>query len=118
MCQYSSDNGKATDWHLVHLGSAREPKQESVLCTKPFSHLLGALLLADLVPLPQKLRPSFPRAVPRLKMLEFGPTSISPLSGVSSTLRTLMEQKLASSLHMLEERPAHIPRGSPWTLAV
>jgi 2,4-dienoyl-CoA reductase-like NADH-dependent reductase (Old Yellow Enzyme family) len=22
MCQYSSDNGKPTDWHLVHLGTA------------------------------------------------------------------------------------------------
>lgn len=21
MCQYSSEDGKATDWHLVHLGS-------------------------------------------------------------------------------------------------
>jgi hypothetical protein len=20
MCQYSSDNGHATDWHLVHIG--------------------------------------------------------------------------------------------------
>ena len=23
MCQYSADDGCATDWHLVHLGAAR-----------------------------------------------------------------------------------------------
>ena len=29
MCQYSSDEGVASDWHLVHLGS-RAPLEEQV----------------------------------------------------------------------------------------
>lgn len=37
MCQYSAENGQATDWHTIHLGSMRYRAREcSFLRPPPF----------------------------------------------------------------------------------
>jgi hypothetical protein len=66
MCQYSSDNGHATDWHLVHIGVRR-----SAFAREGRSKATSnrAMLLADQVLLLWRLLPLCRKGGSLLRML-------------------------------------------------
>lgn len=65
MCQYSSDNGHATDWHFVHVGVGLPIRRAVHMLTFSRRHWL----LADQVLSPWRLRLSLQKAEFHLRML-------------------------------------------------
>ena len=118
MCQYSSDNGHATDWHLVHIGvrtkssSVPTDNHHRDLTDVPPGVLCRALRRAARGASSWKRPRSFPRAASRPRTRGFGRTRRSRRSSESSTLRTRRPRKSASSSRMRAARRLLSRRGS------
>jgi hypothetical protein len=118
MCQYSSDNGHATDWHLVHIGVRSLSSLVSVLDRTNGIRFCGLCWanrdLRRAVPVEsswKRLR-SCQRAASPQRTQVSGRTRRSRLSSGSSTLCILRGPRLGSSFRMRAARPRHSPRGS------
>ena len=106
MCQYSSDNGHATDYHLVHLGVCLFTYRMSL------THWSGRASPSVVqVQLLSKRPLSSRRAVSHRKTQVFGPTPRSRHCNASSHLLTPTVQRSASNLLMPGARHRRTRRG-------